>query len=165
MKRRLVLVLLATVLLTPAGFCSPPQADFSGLWRQSNERCVPVRTGDVTQRIEQRGSELIVETTIVRSSGPSRHAAQRYSTDGKTTVSTGADGDEFHTSIAWSGGSMVFAIEEHEDGQILRSKETWTLIENGAALQRIRESLDASGDRARKQTLIYVRQASGVASQ
>ena len=76
---------------------------------------------------------------MLRSSGPPRHAVQRYSTDGKTSVSTGADGDEFHTSVTWSGPSLVFAVEEHEDGRIILSKETWTLIENGTALERCRE--------------------------
>jgi hypothetical protein len=101
---------------------------------------------------------LIVETTMVRSAGPLRHAVQRYSTDGKTSVSTGADGDEFHTSIAWKGPSLTFSVEEHEDGRILLSKETWTLIENGSALQRDREDANTSAGGTRKQTLIYLRQ-------
>ena len=68
-------------------------------------------------------------------------------------MSTGADGDEFHTSITWSGLSLVFAVEEHEDGRILLSKETWTLLENGAVLQRVR----GRSDGGEKQTLIYTR--------
>jgi hypothetical protein len=90
---------------------------------------------------------------VLRSSGPPRHAVQRYSTDGKTSVSTGADGDEFHTSVTWSGPSLVFAVEEHEDGRILLSKETWILLENGAVLQRVR----APSGGGEKQTLIYTR--------
>jgi len=120
---------------------------------------VPPRKGDVTLRIEHRDPGLIVETTVQRSSGPSRHALQRYSTDGKATVSTGADGDEFHTSIVWNGPSLVFSIEEHEDGRILLSKETWSMIENGAALQRVREGLSPSSDATGRQTLIYLREA------
>ena len=38
------------------------------------------------------------------------------------------------------------------------SRETWTLIENGAALQRVREGLNAFPDGTRKQTLIYLRE-------
>jgi hypothetical protein len=149
MQRRLFLGLL----LASTGVCSPTSPNFSGTWKQSNERCTPKRTGDVTLHIDHRDPDLIVETTVLRSSGPPRHAVQRYSTDGKTSVSTGADGDEFHTSVTWSGLSMVFAVEEHEDGRILLSKETWTLLEDGAALQRVRER---SGG-AEKQTLIYTR--------
>jgi hypothetical protein len=48
------------------------------------------------------------------------------------------------------------ANEEHEEGSILRSKETWSLIENGATLQRTRERGDGE-----KQTLFYRRQQSG----
>jgi hypothetical protein len=77
---------------------------------------------------------------------------QKYTTDGKVSVSTGADGDEFHTSMVWKDSSLVFSIEEHEEGRILRSRETWSLIDNGATLQRTRESLDGE-----KQILIFHR--------
>jgi hypothetical protein len=127
---------------------------FSGIWKQDNARCQPPRKGDVTLRIEYSDPALTVETTMVSNSAGSRHAVQKYTTDGKVSVSTGADGDEFHTSVVWKGSSLIFSIEEHEDGRILRSKETWTLIEDGAALERVREPLD----KGVKQTLIYVRQ-------
>jgi hypothetical protein len=163
MKRRSFLGMLPTLLLAPAALCSPPNPNFTGTWKLSNERSIPARKGDITLRIDHRGPDLIVETTAQRNSGPPRHAVQRYAIDGKTSVSIGADGDEFRTSISWSGPSLVFSIEEHEDGRILRSKEIWTLIENGAALRRDRESLDSSADRTRKQTLIYLRQPSETA--
>ena len=72
-------------------------------------------------------------------------------------MSTGADWDEFRTSIVWKGQSLVFSVEEHENGRIILSKETWTLIENGAALERCRER-NESADRAGKQTIIYLRE-------
>jgi hypothetical protein len=155
MKRRSFLGLLTVLLLAPAGICLPPNPNFSGIWKQSNERCVPKRTGDVIPHIEHREPDLTVETTALRSSGLPRHAVQRYSTDDKTSVSTGADGDEFHTSIVWNGQSLVFSVEEHEDGRIILSKETWTLIENGDALERCREP---GPDRVEKQTIIYLRE-------
>jgi hypothetical protein len=151
MRRQLFLSGLFALLLVPAGNCSPPNADFSGTWKQDNERCSPKRNGDVTLLIEQHDPALTVETTALRRSGERRHAVQRFTTDGKTSVSTGVDGDEFHISITWSEASLVFAVEEHEDGRILLSKETWSLIEDGAVLQRVRE-LSQSGE---KQTLIY----------
>jgi hypothetical protein len=159
MKRRLFLGLFPILVLGRAALGSPPNPDFSGVWKQNNERSVPPRKGDVTLRIEHHDPDLTVETTAARSSGPPRHAVQRYTTDGKTSVSTGADGDEFHTSIVWSGPSLAFSIEEHEDGRIILSKETWTLIENGAALERVREGLKTAPDGSGKQTLIYLRQA------
>jgi hypothetical protein len=158
MKRRMFLGLLLAALMAPAGICSPLNPDFSGLWKQSNERSIPSRMGNVTLHIDHRDPELTVETTIVRGSAAPRHAVQRYTTDGKVSVSTGADGDEFHTSIVWNAQSLVFSVEEHEDGRIILSKETWTLIENGAALQRVREGVNASPDGAGKQTLIYLRE-------
>lgn len=150
-------IVLSILMLSTAAVAAWAQAtpDFSGVWKQDNDRCQPQRHGDVTLHIEHRNPELTVETSILRNSGPSRHALQKYATDGKVSVSTGADGDEFHTSIVWDGRSLVFSIEEHEDGRILLSKETWTLIENGEALQRVREPADSGG----KETLIYLRQA------
>ncbi len=129
--------------------------DFSGVWKQDNERCQPKRSRDVTLHIEHHDLELTVETSIMHGSLSSGHAVQKYTTDGRVSVSTGADGDEFHTAIVWKGSSLVFTIEEHEDGRILHSRETWSLIENGATLQRTRERPDGE-----KQILFYRRQQS-----
>lgn len=142
------------LLAVPAAAAWPQAApDFSGLWKQDNDRCQPKRSGDVALRIEHRDPELAVETTISRDSQSSRHALQKYTTDGKVSVSTGADGDEFHNSVTWKDSSLVFSIEEHEDGRVLVSKETWSLIEGGATLQRIRERPNSG-----KQILFYRRQ-------
>jgi hypothetical protein len=145
------IALLAFFAAGAAAYAQPP--DFSGLWKQDNDRCQPKRSGDVTLRIQHREPEFTVETTISRGSDSPRHAVQRYATDGKVSVSTGADGDEFLTSVVWMGASLVFSIEEHEDGRILRSTETWSLLENGSVLRRIRERPD--GD---KQVLFYRRE-------
>jgi hypothetical protein len=150
--------LLLVAVIAPAGLCSPSNPDFSGTWELSGERSTPKRTGNVTLHINQRDPDFTVETTIIRNSTAPRHAVQRYTTDGKVSVSTGADGDEFHTSIAWDGQSMIFSIEEHEDGRIILSRERWTLIENAAALERVREG---APDGIGKQTLIYLRQMPG----
>jgi hypothetical protein len=107
----------------PVAALAQATADFSGLWKQDNDRCQPMRSGDVTLHVEHHDPEFTVETTISRASGP-RRAVQRHTTDGRVSVSTGADGDEFHTSVVWKESSLVFSIEEHEDGRILRSKET-----------------------------------------
>jgi hypothetical protein len=111
----------------------------------------------VTLQINHNDSDLTVETTILRGAAVPRNALQHHRTDGKTSVSTGPDGDEFHTSVVWSGRDLVFSMEEHEDGRIILSKETWTLSEDRAALERTRER---TGDQAGKQTIIYhLRQA------
>lgn len=127
--------------------------DFSGQWKQDNDRCQPKRKGDVELRVEQIGQALTVETSISHGSEGSRHAMQKYTTDGKVSVSTGADGDEFHTSAVWKDSTLVFSIEEHEDGRILHSREIWSVIDDGATLQRIREHADGE-----KQVLIFRRQ-------
>jgi hypothetical protein len=141
------------LLLAIAGVAWPQAApDFSGLWNQDNDRCQPKRGGDVTLRIEQSGPELTVETSIWHGSLNSRHAVQKYTTDGKASVSTGTDGDQFHTSVIWKDSSLVFSIEEHEEGRIVRSQEAWSLIDNGTTLERTRERPDGE-----KQILIFRR--------
>lgn len=131
-----------------------PQAapDFSGVWKQDNDHCLPKRNGDVTLRIEHHDPELTIETSISHDSANLRRAIQTYTTDGRSSISTGADGDEFVTAVAWKDASLVFSIEEHERGSILRSTEIWLLIENGATLQRIRTRAEGG-----KQTLFYQR--------
>jgi hypothetical protein len=151
MLRRLRPLLSIFQVLTMAAVALPQSVqDFSGVWKQDNDRCQPKRAGDVTLRIEQTGTALTVETTILHGSLNSRHAVQNYTTDGKVSVSTGADGDEFHTAVIWKDSSLVFSIEEHERGRILQSQETWSLLDSGATLERLRKRPDDD-----KQTLIY----------
>lgn len=145
------ILLLATATAAAAAWAQATP-DFSGQWKQDNDRCQPKRSGEVTLRIEHRSPALTVETTISRNAANSRHAVQKYTTDGKISVSTGADGDQFNTAVVWKDSSLVFTIEEHEDGRVLQSKETWSLMEDGVTLERIREH--PNGD---KQTLFYRR--------
>lgn len=119
--------------------CAQGTPDFTGLWQQDNDRCQPKRNGDVSLRIEHHGPEFRVETSISRNSSSPRHAVQKYTIDGKVSTSTGADGDMFYTSVVWKDSSLVFSIEEHEDGRILPSKETWSISDGGATLEKVRE--------------------------
>jgi hypothetical protein len=61
-----------------------PQAapDFSGIWKRDDDRSQPKRSGNVTLQIEHHDPELTVETTISPDSPKSRHAMQKYTTDG-----------------------------------------------------------------------------------
>ena len=146
---------LTILLFSAITVAAQPQStpDFSGIWKQDNDRCMPKRSGDVTLHIKHHDPELTIETSISHDSVNARRAIQKYTTDGRASVSTGADGDEFDTAVARKGSSLVFSIEEHEGGSILRSTEIWSLIENGATLQRIRERT-----RGEKQILLYQRQ-------
>jgi hypothetical protein len=150
---RSVRIGLSMLLLSAVTIAAWPQTapDFSGMWKQDNDRCQPKRSGDVTLHIEHHNPELTVETSISHGAQISRHV-QKYTTDGTVSVSTGADGDEFRTSVVWKDSSLVFVIEEHEDGRVLHSQETWSLIENGATLQRTRERTNGE-----KQILFYRR--------
>ncbi len=143
---KLLLLSIAAVNLVMAG----QMPDFSGTWKQSNELSSPKRSGNVTLKIQHRDPELVVETT---SKGlTTRHAVQRYTTDGIESKSIGADGDEFHSTLHWQGETLNFDILEIEDGKRLKSTEQWSLIDGGNRLKRVRQT-EKSGD----QTLIYVR--------
>ena len=133
--------------------------DFSGTWKQDGARCIPPRSGDATLRIEHHDPALTVETTILRASSAKEHAIQRYTTDGLESVTTGADGDSFHTRIVWRESDLVFTIVEHEDGSIIDTAETWSLIDNGTTLKRVRQSSKSKGE----QTLVYTREGSSAA--
>jgi hypothetical protein len=143
-------VLVAIALLGFAAADGVPAADFSGTWRQDNEHSSPKRSGDVTLKIQQSDSELVVETT---SKGlVARHALQRYTTDGVESASTGADGDEFHSKVVRKDATLVFDILEIEDGKRLKSSEIWSLTDGGNSLTRVRQT-EKSGD----QVLLYTR--------
>lgn len=123
MKRRTLLGLLPALLVAPGGLCAPPETDFSGTWKQSNERSTPPRSGDVTLRIDHHDPDLTVETAIVR--GPSALAA-RSSTTPRTAGLTfrQARMEMSFMLVVWNGRDLVFAIEEHEEGRVILSHET-----------------------------------------
>ena len=143
--------LLILFFVLPAHAQTHP--DFSGLWKQDNAHSIPARSGDTTLRIEHHDPELTIETTTLRSLLPRQHAIQRYTTDGKESISTGADGDSFHTQISWHDQTLVFTIVEHEDSRIINTTEIWSLIDDGATLKRIRQSSKSKGE----QTILYTR--------
>ena len=150
--------LRVALLLTLIAFCSgllraQEHPNFSGTWKLDGAQSIPPRNGDVTLKIKHQEPEFTVETTVVHGSAAPRHALQHYTIDGKTSVSTGADGDEFHTSIVWQRQSLAFTIVEHEDGRTLPSTESWSLKEEGKSLERVRQMPGG-----KQQTLIYLRQ-------
>lgn len=142
---------LLFIVIVTLGFLADGKAqDFSGTWKQSNEECSPKRTGDVTLTIHQRDTELVVETASKRRIA--RHALQRYTTDGVESKSIGADGDEVYSTVVWENDTLVFNIVEVEDGKRLKSREIWSLMDEGRRLKRLRRS-EKSGE----QTMIYLR--------
>jgi hypothetical protein len=132
-------LLLALLCLLP-GLLAGQRPDFSGTWKLA---------GEATLRIEHHDPELVVETLK-----KGKRALQRYTTDGRETTSTGIDGDECHTLLLWRrGGQLFFDIQEHERGKIVKSTETWSLIDGGLKLKRERVTVKAPKGR----TLIYTR--------
>jgi hypothetical protein len=132
-------VLVLTVLTLAAHAQTKP--DFSGTWKQDNAHSIPVRSGDVTLKVEHHDPDFTVETTMSRPLLPKRHAVQKYTTDGT------------QTRITWDDQALVFKIVEHEDGRIIETTETWSLVDNGSVLKRIRKSFKSKDE----QTILYTR--------
>jgi hypothetical protein len=75
---RSVRIGLSMLLLSAVTIAAWPQTapDFSGMWKQDNDRCQPKRSGDVTLHIEHHNPELTVETSISHGAQISRHACR-----------------------------------------------------------------------------------------
>ncbi len=144
--------ILAALLAIPA-LRAQTHPDFSGVWKQANERCIPKQSGEATITIKQHDPELSVEIASRMGTAPLSRGEKLYTLNGKPTMMKDSEGDEVDNAVSWHGQSIVFSTDEHEDGRILHSEETWTLVENGAVLQRIRTGLKSG----RTQTLIYLK--------
>jgi hypothetical protein len=151
---RTAFVVLLTMFLAVSSALAEAAPNFTGTWKLSGEQCEPKRPGDVTLLIDHRHPVLTITTRLRKASSGMHEAIQRYSTDGKVSVSTGIDGDEFHTSIVSNKDGLIFDVEEHEDGRIIVSRESWTFTDVGATIGRVRDR-PASNE---KQIFIYLRQ-------
>jgi len=78
-----------------------------------------------------------------------------YEIDGQETTYKGLDGDEFHASVRWEGGALVFQIIEHEGGREIPQNTVWTLSDDRSTLQ-----VDGTLTKSGKQSTLtkYVRQ-------
>jgi len=148
MHRSLKMCFVLLLITTAARSQTTP--DFSGLWEQDNDRCQPKRTGEVTLHIEHHGAELVVETSIAHVSARSRHAVQKYVINGKVSVSTGGDGDEFHTKViveaqAWSSPSRSMRTATFSIGR-----------RRGLSSRRMQRSRGSANARAEKSRFYFI---------
>lgn len=127
---------------------TPP--DFTGHWRQQSDSGVQRRLD-----IEQNGKTLYVKTTVTNSKG-TRQVQVKYKIGGPETVYRGFDGDEFHSSVHWIAGGLLFDTVEHEDGREIPETTVWTLSEDRNNLQVKRES--AESGKTKDVLSTYVRQ-------
>jgi hypothetical protein len=144
MPKRIALLLL----LMAAGLCAQTRPDFNGLWRQNNERCTPKRTSsgfDYSNRIAQSDLDLKV-TTITKGDRGERSYDRAYKTDGSEQISKDAEGDEFHTRVSWELDKLVFDTVEKDRAGTITTTETWTLIDSGKTLKKVRRTSGPRGD-------------------
>jgi hypothetical protein len=141
--------LAVALLLTVCASAQGP-VDFTGHW--SHE------TNSGSQRkleIEQSGQSLRVVTVIIKS-GESRRLEVKYQIGGPEVVYKGLDGDEFRTAVHWEGSVLVFDTIEHEDGNDIPQKTTWTLAGDRNTLQ-VERQMTKSGQTSPSRT-DFVRQ-------
>lgn len=114
---------------------------WQGHWVQNNQRSVPPRHGSSALRmdVELNGSVLKVHMESKGGRGD-RKLDVKYELGGPETVYTGLDGDEFHAQAKLAGDEIVFTVVEHEDGKLIPYTETWTLMDSGESLQRVKLS-------------------------
>jgi hypothetical protein len=132
----LLVLLCSTRLAYPQS-----RPDFSGTWRQNNERTVPRPKDDSYSYraiVDQHDSVLDVVVSVVggREQG---ELHLNYSIGGGELVYIGLDHDEFHTTVRWRGQELVFDTVEYERGEKVLVTETWSLLEGGHTLKRVKE--------------------------
>ncbi len=130
------------------------RSKMSGTWRQNNERSIPPphnKTHRYKMTVEASDETLRVRIIANKGHGE-RNLDLNYEIGGRELVYTGMDGDEYHSKVHWDGDRLVFTTVEHERGRPIPSQETWTLIDSGNSLQRVKVS-SAPGEESKS---VYV---------
>lgn len=144
------------------GFCMGQQdvgpvdarLKLSGTWQQNNDRSIPPpRNKAHSYKMTVEASDKALRVRIIANNGHAeRNLDLNYEIGGRELVYTGIDGDEYHTKVHWDDDSLVFTTVEHERGRLIPSDETWTLIDSGNSLQRVKVS-SARGEESKN---VYV---------
>jgi hypothetical protein len=145
-------LLLPVFLLLFHPLCSPAQAqpNYSGTWRQVNERCVPPpKNKQSFYRMVVQQDAAALHLRITTNKG---QLTLDYEMNGKELVYRGLDGDQFHTKVHRDGPSLVFETIEHERGRKLLAKEVWTLADQDRTLRRVKET----GEPGKRSSAIYI---------
>jgi hypothetical protein len=118
------------------------RSNLSGTWQQNNERSIPPPGNKArSYKMTVEASEKALRVRVIANSGHGeRTLVLNYEIGGKELVYTGMDGDQYHTKVHWDGDLLVFTTVEHERGRLISSQETWTLIDSGNSLQRVKVS-------------------------
>jgi hypothetical protein len=121
---------------------SKARLNLSGTWQQNNERCIPPpRNKASAYKMTIEASDKVLRVRVIANNGHGeRNLDLSYEIGGKELVYTGLDGDEYHSKVRWDGDLLVFTNVEHERGRLIPSQETWTLIDSGKTLQRVKVS-------------------------
>ncbi len=142
-RQNLFLIAILPLALLQAA-ASPAAADWSGHWQENNQRSVPPPRSKVhvfRMNVDLQGSSLHVHS-IVNNGHGERELDLTYELGGKEIVYTGTDGDECHSKAQLAGDEIVFTVVEHERGRLIPFTETWTLLDGGKSLQRVKVGSD-----------------------
>jgi hypothetical protein len=137
--KRIVLVMLLTMLTWPITAGAQAKADFSGTWTmdptrsESAAQATPI--GPVTLVIRQNATELIIETTH----GPETYTVI-YLLDGSEIANAGAAFGPTRSKSRWDADKLVTESVGHVNAMAVKTKEV--------------RSLDATGKNMSVQTTI-----------
>lgn len=130
---RWAVTLLSSVLLAFAATQAPTShPDFSGTWKQSNERSqLPRRTSTTSygNKIAWHDPDLHVTTMTENSRGEFAYS-RVFIVDGKPHAGHNRNGDDKQTVVRWDGDALVFEVTEGDRQTV----ETWRLSEGGRVL-------------------------------
>ncbi len=137
MKLTTVLAAFCSLLWSTTAIRAQVRPNYSGLWQQVNDRCVPKpKNSRAFYRLVIQQRDPILYLAITTGKG---HLNLRYQIAGRELTYTGLDGDRFHTKVHWDGENLAFDTVEEERGHKVFAREVWTLLDFGHALRRVKD--------------------------
>ena len=127
--RRMLLVVLATLLLAPAAFSQDAKPNFSGHWKLDKSKSdfgSGPQPDEVIEVIDHHEPDLVVNTTTTQS-GREQKRSVKYTTDDAENINM-VGGHTMKTKTHWEGGSLVTVVRD-EGG--LQLTEVRTLSKDG----------------------------------
>jgi uncharacterized lipoprotein NlpE involved in copper resistance len=136
MKRKTAVIAAFLVfLMGTAG--AADKSDFAGTWKQNMDKSTTKSSWlkSYVNKLELKDDTLVVTTTTVGDRG--ERSYDRTYTLGKEERSKDRDGDEFTTTVKIDGRNLIFETLEKEGGQVLTSREVWTVSEDGKTMTKV----------------------------
>jgi len=135
-------------LLLAAAATAQTRPDVNGTWKQDNTRSSarPGTKYTYWNKIEYKDPNLTLTTMFTGGDRPDSSSSRTYTTDGKPTVSSDREGDQFTTTVKWEANALIFETVEKERANTLTTRETWTFSADGKTLTKKIQRTGSRGD-------------------